>query len=47
MYTDGRKVNRQSAIELHASLDSVYQLRNIRMTRIETRVRVDNSDNGS
>lgn len=47
MYTDGGKVNRQSAIELHASLDGVYQLRNIGMARVEAGVRVDNSDDGS
>lgn len=47
MDTDGRKVNRQSAIELHASLDGIYQLRNIGVARVEARVCVDDADDGS
>jgi predicted RecA/RadA family phage recombinase len=47
MDTDSRKVNCQSPIQLHASLDSIDKLGDIRMARVEAGVRIDNANNWS
>lgn len=47
MDTNSGKVNRQSPVELHASLHSIDELGDIGMTRVEAGVCIDNPDNWS
>ena len=47
METNSREVHGQPSIKLHTTLDSLDQLGNIRMARVETRAGVDDSDDGA
>lgn len=44
MDTNRRKIHSESSIELDPTLDGFYKLRDIAVARIETRIRVHDSD---
>ena len=47
MNTNRRKVHRKPSIELNPTLDGFDKLRDIAVARIETRIRVHDSDDGT
>lgn len=47
MEANSGKIDRKSATELYAALDSVKELRDIGMAWIEARVSIGDADNGS